>query len=181
MRINRLALASGVALALLGSVAFAADKKTVAVTSIVEHPALNAARDGVKKALEDAGYKDGDNLSFQFETAQGSPATAAQIAQKYVGEKADVIVGIATPSAQAALAATKDIPIVFTAVTDPVAAQLVKDPEHPGGNVTGVTDATPMPGQVQLIQQVAPKAKKIGFIYNPGEANSVVQLEAMKK
>ncbi|QEN89185.1 ABC transporter substrate-binding protein [Labrys sp. KNU-23] len=181
MRINRLTLVAGVALALLGSVAFAADKKTVAVTSIVEHPALNAARDGVKKALEDAGYKDGDTLTFQFETAQGSPATAAQIAQKYVGEKADVIVGIATPSAQAALAATKDIPIVFTAVTDPVAAQLVKDPAKPEGNVTGVTDATPMPDQLKLIQAIAPSAKKIGFIYNPGEANSVVQLEAMKK
>ena len=100
------------AVAGIASPALAADV-TVAVTSIVEHPALNAARDGVKKALADAGYKEGENLVFQFETAQGNPATAAQIAQKYVGENPNVIVPIATPSAQAVVAATQDIPVVF--------------------------------------------------------------------
>lgn len=181
MRINRLALAAGITLALMSSVALAADKVTVAVTSIVEHPALNAARDGVKKALEDAGYKDGDNLIFQFETAQGNPATAAQIAQKYVGESPNVIVPIATPSAQAVVAATQDIPVVFTAVTDPVSAQLVKDPAHPGGNVTGVADMSPVAEHLKLIKQIVPAVKKVGVTFNPGETNSVVLLAALKK
>lgn len=181
MRINRLALAAGVALVLVSSAAFAADKVTVAVTSIVEHPALNAARDGVKKALEDAGYKEGDNLTFQFETAQGNPATAAQIAQKYVGENPNVIVPIATPSAQAVVAATQDIPVVFTAVTDPVSAQLIKDPAHPGGNVTGVADMSPVADHLKLIKQIVPTVKKVGVPYNPGETNSVVLLTALKK
>jgi putative tryptophan/tyrosine transport system substrate-binding protein len=168
-------------MALMSTVAFAADKVTVAVTSIVEHPALNAARDGVKKALEDAGYKDGDNLVFQFETAQGNPATAAQIAQKYVGENPNVIVPIATPSAQAVVAATQDIPVVFTAVTDPVSAQLVKDPAHPGGNVTGVSDMSPLADHLKLIKEIVPTVKKIGVPFNPGESNSAVLLAALKK
>ncbi|MBW8728557.1 MAG: ABC transporter permease, partial [Inquilinus limosus] len=131
MQISRLALAAGAALALLSSAAVAADKVTVAVTQIVEHPALDAARDGVKKALEEAGYKDGENLVFQWESAHGNPATAAQIAQKFIVENPNVIVPIATPSAQAVVAATQDIPVVFTAVTDPAGAQLVKNLEHP--------------------------------------------------
>ena len=181
MRIFRLALAAGAALAIFCTSALAADKVTVAVTSIVEHPALNAARDGVKKALEEAGYKDGDNLIFQFETAQGNPATAAQIAQKYVGENPAVIVPIATPSAQAVVSATQDIPIVFTAVTDPVSAQLVKDRDHPGGNVTGIADMSPLADHLKLIKEIVPNAKKIGVPYNPGESNSVVLLTALKE
>jgi putative ABC transport system substrate-binding protein len=180
MRFSRLALAAGAALAMFCSSASAADKVTVAVTSIVEHPALNAARDGVKKALEEAGYKDGDNLVFQFETAQGNPATAAQIAQKYVGENPSVIVPIATPSAQAVVAATQDIPVVFTAVTDPVSAQLIKDRDHPGGNVTGVADLSPLADHLKLIKEIVPSAKKIGVPFNPGETNSVVLLTALK-
>ena len=104
-----------VALAVAGLVtpAFAADV-TVAVTSIVEHPALNAARDGIKEALEAAGFKDGaDGFHFVFETAQGKPEIAAQIAKKFVGDGVTIIVPISTPSAQGAVAATKDIPIVF--------------------------------------------------------------------
>lgn len=100
MRFKATMIGGSLALALLaGTAAFAqqAQKVTVAVTAIVEHPALDAARDGVKKALEDAGYKDGANLTFRYESAQGSPATAAQIAQKFAGENPTVIVAIATP------------------------------------------------------------------------------------
>lgn len=180
MHISRLALAAGAALALLSSPVLAAEKVTVAATQIVEHPALDAARDGVKKALEDAGYKEGDAFSFQWESAQGNPATAAQIAQKFVGESPNVIVAIATPSAQAAAAATQDIPIVFAAVTDPLAARLVKTLEQPGGNVTGVTDATPAADQLKLIKALVPDVKAVGFPYNPGEANSVTQFKAFE-
>src|SRR5260221_1701882 len=154
---------------------------TVDVTAIVQHPALDAARDGVKKALEDAGFKDGVNLTFHYESAQGNPATATQIAQKFAGEAPNVIVAIATPSAQAAAATTQDIPIVFTAVTDPLGAQIVKNLEKPGGNVTGISDMSPLADHLKLIKEIVPGVKTLGVPYNPGEANAVTLLTALKK
>jgi putative tryptophan/tyrosine transport system substrate-binding protein len=153
----------------------------VAVTAIVEHPALDAARDGVRDELAANGYKPGENLRFEYESAQGNPTTAAQIARKFIGESPDVIVPIATPSAQAVVAATKDIPVVFTAVTDPVGAKLVEDAEHPGGNVTGVTDLSPIGKHLDLIREITPDATRIGVPYNPGEANSITLLELLKQ
>ncbi len=152
----------------------------VAVTAIVEHPALDAARDGVKDALAAAGYKEGENLKFTYQSAQGNPATAAQIARQFIGEAPDVIVPISTPSAQAVVSGTRDIPVVFTAVSDPVGAQLVKDMQKPGGNVTGLSDLSPVADHVKLIKEVAPNVKTIGFLYNSGEANSLSLLEGLK-
>lgn len=153
---------------------------SVAVTAIVEHPALDAARDGVKDALAAAGYKEGENLKFTYQSAQGNPATAAQIARQFIGETPDVIVPISTPSAQAVVSGTRDIPVVFTAVSDPVGAQLVKSMEKPGGNVTGLSDLSPVADHVKLIKEVAPNVKTIGFLYNSGEANSLSLLEGLK-
>lgn len=163
----------------LSTAAFAQSAK-VSVTSIVEHPALDAVRDGVRDGLEEAGYT-GENLEFTYESAQGNTATAAQIAREFAGSGPDVIVPISTPSAQAAAAATRDIPIVFSAVTDPVSAGLVESAEAPGGNVTGVSDLTPIADHVALIKELVPSAERVGFVYNPGEANSVVLLELFKK
>ena len=157
-----------------------AEDVTVAVTAIVEHPALDAARDGVKEALEAAGYKEGENLKFIYESAQGNPATAAQIARQFVGEGPNVIVPISTPSAQAVVSATKDIPVVFTAVSDPVGAQLVTNMDKPGGNVTGLSDMSPVAEHLALIKEILPDAKTIGFLYNSGEANSVSLLAVLK-
>jgi putative ABC transport system substrate-binding protein len=150
-----------------------AQSVTVAVTAIVEHPALDAARDGVRDELEARGFKVGENLEFLYESAQGNPATAAQIARQFVGESPDVIVPISTPSAQAVVSATQDIPIVFTAVTDPVGAQLVADPDAPGGNVTGLSDLSPLADHLSLMREISPDAATIGVPYNPGEANAV--------
>lgn len=155
--------------------------KSVAVTAIVEHPALNAIRDGVKEELQAAGYTEGNNLKWEYQSAQGNPGTAATIARKFIGDKADVIVAIATPSAQAVVAATKTIPVVYSGVTDPVAAQLVKSWEASGSNVTGVSDVLELDKQIDLILQVVPNAKRIGMVYNPGEANSVVVVQGLKK
>ncbi len=157
-----------------------AENVTVAVTAIVEHPALDAARDGVKEALEAAGYKEGENLKFIYESAQGNPATAAQIARQFVGEGPNVIVPISTPSAQAVVSATKDIPVVFTAVSDPLGAQLVKDMDKPGGNVTGLSDLSPVAEHLALIKEILPNVKTIGYLYNSGEANSVSLLAVLK-
>ncbi len=152
----------------------------VEVTAIVQHPALDAARDGVKAALAEAGFKEGDNLKFVYQSAQGNPATAAQIARQFVGENPDVIVPISTPSAQAVVSATRDIPVVFTAVSDPVGAQLVKSMEKPGGNVTGISDMSPVAEHIKLIREIMPNIKKLGYLYNPGETNSVSLLKALK-
>jgi putative tryptophan/tyrosine transport system substrate-binding protein len=153
----------------------------VAVTAIVEHPALDAVRDGVKAELAAGGYEDGKNLRFSYESAQGNPATAAQIARKLVGDRPDVIVPISTPSAQAVVGSTKDIPVVFTAVTDPVGAKLVKDAQKPGGNVTGMSDLSPIGKHLDLVKEITPDAKTLGVIYNPGEANSLTLLALLKQ
>ena len=160
--------------------AFAADK-SVAITAIVEHPALDAARDGVKDELKAAGFESGKNLKLDYQSAQGNTGTAAQIARKYIGEKPDAIVAIATPSAQAVVAATKTIPIVYSAVTDPVAAKLVRSWAASGTNVTGVSDLSPLQRHLDLIKQIVPGVKKVGVIYSPGEANSVTIVNALKK
>lgn len=162
-------------------VGIAAEQKSVAVTAIVEHPALDAARDGIKAALEKGGYREGENLKWQYQSAQGNTGTAAQIARKFIGDRPDVIVGIATPSAQALAAATKSTPIVFTAVTDPVAAQLVPGWETNSGNVTGASDMLELDKQMALIKRILPEAKRVGIVYNPGEANSVVVVKQLKE
>jgi putative ABC transport system substrate-binding protein len=167
------------ALAATGA-ALAADK-SVALTAIVEHPALDAARDGVRDELKAAGFEAGRNLKLEYQSAQGNTGTAAQIARKYVGDKPDVIVAIATPSAQAVVAATKQIPVVYCAVTDPVAAKLVKGWDASCTNVTGVSDLSPIEKHLELIKKVVPTAKRVGVIYSPGEANSVAIVDALKK
>ena len=155
--------------------------KSVAITSIVEHPALDAARDGVRDELKAAGYEAGRNLKVEYQSAQGNTGTAAQIARKYVGDKPDVIVALATPSAQAVVAATRQIPVVYGAVTDPVAARLVKSWQASGSNVTGVSDASPLAKHLELISQLLPQARRVGVIYSPGEANSVAIVAALKQ
>ena len=183
MRFGAAALAMGMTLGLSGAT-FAADKH-VAITQIVEHPALDAVRKGVKDVLAEAGYVEGKGLKWSYESAQGNAATAAQIAKKFAGDAPDVIVAIATPSAQTVIASTKTIPVVFSAVTDPVGAKLVANPMHPGANVTGVTDMTPIAAHMALVKRVVPTATRLGVISNPGEANSVslislIQTEAPK-
>lgn len=176
MRSLLIALAATVALSLPAR----ADEVTVAVTAIVEHPALDAVRDGVKEALAVAGYKEGENLKFLYESAQGNPATAAQIARQFAGEGPNVIVPISTPSAQAVVSSTRDIPVVFTAVSDPLGAQLVKDMDKPGGNVTGLSDLSPVAEHIALIKEILPSVRSIGYLYNSGEANSVSLLAVLK-
>ena len=160
----------------------AAADVSVKVTAIVEHPALDAARDGIKDELAAQGYKTGGNLEWEYQSAQGDVGTAGQIARKFVGDKPDVIVAIATPSAQAAVSAARgQIPVVFSAVTDPVAAKLVSNAKKPGGNVTGVSDLSPIGKHLDLIKEITPNAKTVGVPHNPGEANAVVLVDLLKQ
>ncbi len=155
---------------LLGiSVTCMAEKEIqIGITQIIEHPSLDAARKGLEKALQ---KNLGKKVKIEHQSAQGDFGTAQLIAKSYVNSKKDVIVAISTPSAQAALNATKQIPIVYTAVTDPKIAGLS------GKNITGTTDMSPLEEQLNLLKNLLPKAKKVGFLYNPSEQNSVSLLK----
>ncbi|HZK40380.1 MAG TPA: ABC transporter substrate-binding protein [Atribacterota bacterium] len=171
-----------IALMIIGGVSSLAEAKplVIGVTQIVEHPALDAARDGFIAALEEAGFKEGVDVVYDLQNAQGDFNNAISIAQKFKDDKVDIIFAIATPTAQAALQVNNEIPIIITAVTDPVAASLAKSWESSGNNVTGMSDAAPNKQQVELILRFVPEAKNVGTIYNAGEANSVVQVEVAK-
>ncbi|RLB77368.1 MAG: ABC transporter permease [Deltaproteobacteria bacterium] len=156
--------------------ALAADY-TVSFNQIVEHPALDALRQGVKDELSAQGL----TVRYHDHIAQGNIATANLIAKQILGEQPDVAVGIATPTAQACAQVIKNIPIVFAAVTDPVGAGLVQSLEHPGGNITGTTDMSPIDRQLELILEFLPKVKTIGVIYNSGEVNSVTLVRILKQ
>ena len=173
------ALATILATSLGAALPAAAQETVVDVTAIVDHPALDAVREGVKEALAGAGYVEGENLELNFQSAQGNVSTAAQIARKFVGDQPDVIVPISTPSAQAVVALTRDVPVVYSAVSDPVAAKLVPDWGPSDSNVTGVSDMVPAAEQLALIGKVAPQVKRSGIIYNPGEANSVAFVDQL--
>jgi putative ABC transport system substrate-binding protein len=151
----------------------------VGITQIVTHPALDAAVKGFKEELAAKGFVEGQNITYDAQNAQGDISIAASIAQKFAGESLDLIYAVATPTSQAVVKVTTTTPIVFCAVTDPVAAGLVKDAAAPDANVTGVSDLLPVQPHLDLIKAIVPKVKTIGVLYNAGEANSVslVKLE----
>ncbi|MEH7085932.1 ABC transporter substrate-binding protein [Neobacillus drentensis] len=156
-----------------------ADKEfKVGITQFAPHPSLDAATEGFKKALKDKGIK----VSFDEQNAQADMNNTQTIANNFVGDKVDLIFANATPSATAALNATKDIPIIFTSVTDPVGAGLVEAFDKPGKNITGTTDNHPEATKktISFITDEV-KAKNVGVIYNSGEQNSVVQVEEVEK
>ena len=173
-------VATLIALSIWASTSWTAEKVVVAVTAIEQHPALDDCREGIRDALKAAGYISGKNLEFVYESAQGDPAAATAIARKFAKDKPSVIVPISTPSAQAVVAATIGIPVIFTAVTDPLGAKLVRDMNRPGANVTGISDLAPIKKQFDLIKQITPRARKIGVLFNPQESNSHTLIYLMK-
>ena len=150
----------------------------IGICQIVEHPALDAVRQGVIDSLTAAGYVEGTDVTYLLANAQGDMGTALSIAQDFKSQNVDLVVAIATPTAQAAVQVFTgtDTPIIYAAVTDPVAAGLVMDAKDPSknGNVTGTSDLIPVASDIALLKELSPKIKKIGMVYNPGEANSVV-------
>lgn len=149
----------------------------IGITQIAEHPALDDARRGFEDGLKELGVD--ANISYQ--NAQGELPNTISIAEKFVKDKVDLIFAIATTPAQSAKQATKDIPIVFSAVTDPVDAQLVQTMAKPGGNVTGTSDEAPMDKQLQIFKDLDSNIKKIGIIFNTSEPNSQVQVDMAKR
>jgi putative ABC transport system substrate-binding protein len=156
----------------LSCTAFASGKNEykIGVTVIVEHPALQADQKGFAQALKDAGI----NAVYDVQNAQGQMPNAKAIADKFKSDKVDLVHAIATPTAQAAVKAIKDIPVVYSSVTDPVDAGLVKSMGPSETNVTGISDLLPVGRQLELYAEMMPKAKRWGSIYNSGEANSMV-------
>lgn len=150
----------------------------VGVTQIVEHPSLDAAYKGFQKALDEQGLK----VEYDVQIAQGDQNNNQTIANNFVGDGVDLIFANSTPSALGALNATKDIPIVFTSVTDPVGAGLVKSMDESGENITGTTDTHPdaIPNTVKFIAENF-KGENVGVIYNSGEQNSIAQIDLVKK
>jgi putative ABC transport system substrate-binding protein len=172
------------------AISFAQEKKAkkvfkIGVTQIVSHPALDADAKGFEKALADAGFKEGVNVTYDRQNAQGDMANAQTIAQKFLDAKMDMIHSIATPTSQAVVKTIKNIPVVFSSVTDPVDAGLVPKTSPPGTksgtNVTGVSDRWPVSLQLGMYTKFVPKAKKWGTIYNAGDANSMVHIKEMRE
>jgi putative ABC transport system substrate-binding protein len=166
---------------------FAQDKKMVriGVTQIVSHQALDADQKGFENALSGSGFKEGSNVTYDRQNAQGDMNKANAIAQKFINDKVDLIHAIATPTTQAVVKITKDIPVVFSSITDPINAGIVpKDSasgKKTGTNVTGISDRWPVLRQMEMYAKIVPKAKQWGTIYNAGEANSVVHIQEMRE
>ena len=147
----------------------------IGIQQFAEHGSLDNCREGFLEGLEEEGIKEGDNLKVEVKNAMADTATNAQIADSFVSDNMDLICAIATPSAQSAYNAAmdKDIPVVYTAVTDPIAAELADKDGNPVGDVTGTSDTLPVEEQLKMIREMMPDAKTIGILYTTSEANSV--------
>ncbi|MBB1052439.1 ABC transporter substrate-binding protein [Dietzia natronolimnaea] len=146
---------------------------TIGINQLVQHPALDAATAGFKEAFADAGVE----VEFNEQNANGEQATALTIAQQFAADDLDLALAVATPAAQAMAQNIINIPLLFTAVTDPVSAELVDSMEEPGANVTGTSDAAPIDEQLELLKEIVPDAERVGIVYASGEVNSQVQVD----
>lgn len=181
MTFRRMSVVLALLSLLLVSFAASAAPIQVGITQIVEHPALDASRQGFIDRLAELGYAEGVDIVYDIQSAQGDFGTALTIAQKFAADRVDLVLAIATPTAQAAAQSIRDIPILITAVTDPVAAELVDSIARPGTNVTGTSDLTPVRAQLELLKVLVPSAQRVGVIYNAGEVNSVVQVDLARE
>ena len=166
------------------SVAAAADPLRIGICKIVEHPALDAVEQGTMDALAQAGYIEGEGVEYLRASAQGDFATAVAIAQNFQAQGVDLVVAIATPTAQAAAEVFRgsDTPLIYAAVTDPVGAELILDADDPSGNgnITGVSDMIPVAAHLRLLSELSDSITTVGMIYNPGEANSAILTDLAK-
>lgn len=156
---------------------------TLGISQFAEHGSLDNCREGFLMGLEEEGIKEGENLTVEYKNAAADMGTASQISDSFVSDKVDMICAIATPSAQSAYNAAmdSDIPVIYTAVTDPIAAELADKDGKTVGNITGTSDKLPIDAQLQMIRQMLPDAKKIGIMYTTSEANSVSAIAEYKE
>ncbi|MEG1863483.1 MAG: ABC transporter substrate-binding protein [Oscillospiraceae bacterium] len=157
------------------------EKTKIGILQLLEHPAMDMAKEGFIKALEENGYAQGENLEIDFQNAQNDQSNLYTMSQRLVGDKNSLVLAIGTGAAQSLASLTKEMPIVITAVTDPVDAGVVTSLEIPGTNVTGTTDAAPIKEQIELLAQLTENCKKIGVLYTSSEDNSVLQARQAKE
>lgn len=157
------------------------NEATIGIVQYVDHVALDAAREGFVTALADNGYTDGDNITLDVQNAQGDQSNLSTISDRFVSNKVDMVLAIATPAAQAIAGKTTEIPVLGTAITDYEAARLVTSNEAPGGNVSGTTDMNPIKEQIDLLVKLVPTAKTVGVLYTSSEDNSVIQAKMAKE
>lgn len=157
------------------------EMKSVGILQFVSHPALDQITEGIKEGLKQAGFEEGKNLKINFQNGQADQSKLDTMSQQLVQDRSDVLIGVATPAAQALANTTDSLPIVLGAVTDPVGAGLVDSNEEPGGNITGVSDQPPVAAQINLAHELLPKAKKVGILYSSAEANSKYQVSQAEK
>ena len=155
----------------------------VFINQFVEHPALDMTTKGIIDGLEGNGYKRGINLDLRVESAQANPALAAQIAAKFIGQKADIVVGVATMAAQSLVKYAKQnkTKLVFSSVTDPLKSDLVQSLTEPSNHTSGVSNFIALEPQLKLFQVIQPNLKRLGFLYNPSEVNSLSLIEKLKE
>ena len=156
-------------------------KLQIGIVQIVEHPSLNTIRESCIQEMEKQGFKNGEKIVIDYQNAQGDQTNLKTICQKFVNNKYDLIIAIATPSAQAAVGETKEIPVVFSACTDPLGSGLVSSLEKPGGNVTGTSDAVSAQKIMELAKRITPNVKTIGALYTSSETNSVSVIKNLKE
>ncbi|MDW8682711.1 tryptophan ABC transporter substrate-binding protein [Streptococcus suis] len=156
------------------------EKVKIGVLQFVTHDSLDEIYMGIKAGLEEGGYSTTDNLEIDFMNAEADQSQVQTMSKKLVDNGNELLIGIATPAAQGLANATTELPIIMGAVTDPVGANLVSDLKNPGGNITGVSDQTPVADAVSLIKEITPDAKTIGVLYSSNEDNSKIQVEEFK-
>ncbi|MCK4021652.1 ABC transporter substrate-binding protein [Streptococcus suis] len=156
------------------------EKVKIGVLQFVTHDSLDEIYKGIKAGLEEGGYTTTDNLEIDFMNAEGDQSQVQTMSKKLVDNGNELLIGIATPAAQGLANATTELPIIMGAVTDPVGANLVTDLKNPGGNITGVSDQTPVADAVSLIKEITPDAKTIGVLYSSNEDNSKIQVAKFK-
>lgn len=156
------------------------EKVKIGVLQFVTHDSLDEIYKGIKVGLEEGGYSTTDNLEIDFMNAEADQSQVQTMSKKLVDNGNELLIGIATPAAQGLANATTELPIIMGAVTDPVGANLVTDLKNPGGNITGVSDQTPVADAVSLIKEITPNAKTIGILYSSNEDNSKIQVEEFK-
>ncbi|MEG1895277.1 MAG: ABC transporter substrate-binding protein [Oscillospiraceae bacterium] len=157
------------------------EKLKIGILQQLEHTSLDLAKEGFIKALADGGYVDGENITIDFQNAQADQSNLLTMSQRFVNDKSDLVLAIATGAAQSVASQTKEIPILFTAVTDPLGAGLVNSNEAPGGNITGTNDVSPIKEQIELMLKLCPDIKTVGLLYSSSEDNSITQAKQVKE
>jgi len=157
------------------------EKFSVGIIQYMDHVALDDARNGFIDALKDNGYVDGENVTIDYQNAQGDQSNLSTISDRFVSNKVDLVLAIATPAAQSIAGKTTEIPILATAVTDFVVAKLAESNEAPGGNVSGTTDMNPIKEQIDLLVKLVPDVKTVGVLYTSSEDNSILQAKIAKE